>query len=218
MITDLNNPISLSYSEIARKSFECVSDILDIELYQCRIPATLNPKIKFNPAKKRSETEKAILCTYYDLLDRIYTLQEEFIIMEHDAYLWPNQEEEFRNHFNNISRYDIWNVGKAVECHTMTPSMAKQMTDLISTDFDHDRKGPMAMCCALKDQSCVLFPTFGQKNLISEANNCNNALNSNGPVFSAPVTQCYNSTLGLTNTGRGFTKLTLKNNPDVFFF
>ena len=218
MITDLNNPISCSYNEVARKSFECVSDILDIELYQCRTPATLNPKIKFNPAKKRSETEKAILCTYYDILSRISTQKEELIMMEHDAYLWSDRENDFRNHVRDISRYDIWNVGIAVECHTMSPAMAEQMIDLIDNDFDHRYKGPMGMISCLQNQNSVLFPKNGQEGLITEAVHCKMAGKGEGNVLPAPVTQCYNTALGMTNIRDHYSGHNPLNQPAMFFF
>ena len=76
------------------KSFAPVSDLIEIETYQCYVPDTL-PSFKWNENKKRTLTEKSILYTYYELMTRIAD-GEKFIIMEHDAYLNPDRIDIFR--------------------------------------------------------------------------------------------------------------------------
>ena len=46
MQVDLNNPLAVKYMEYALKSFECVSDIFEIEVIQCITPDTFLPELE----------------------------------------------------------------------------------------------------------------------------------------------------------------------------
>ena len=161
MITDLNNPISNEYRNHAISSFNSVKDIIDIEPYQCYPPKNPSKQIRFNPSKKRSPTEIAILETYYSLFKKIAN-GEKFIIMEHDAYLRGDREEIFRNLLSELDSFDVWNVGIAVECHTLKQEYAQQFCDNLEDDFGGSFKGPMSLMRKLNKLQSVVYVKDGQ--------------------------------------------------------
>lgn len=216
MITDLNNPISNEYRNRAISSFNFVKDIIDIEPYQCYTPKNPSKQIRFNPSKKRSPTEIAILETYYSLFKKIAN-GEKFIIMEHDAYLREDREEIFRNLLSEIDSFDVWNVGIAVECHTLKQEYAQQFCDNLEDDFGGTFKGPMSLMRKLNNLQSVVYVKDGQTGELCKAKNTNDAAKGIGESILAPVTQCYIPKLGLTNTGRSHNEYTIKTQPQMVF-
>ena len=59
MGVDLNNPLAVKYNELSVKSFECVSDVLNINVIQCITPDTLFPHLTLSKHKDRSPQEIA---------------------------------------------------------------------------------------------------------------------------------------------------------------
>ena len=51
MGVDLNNPLAVKYNELSLKSFECVSDVLNINVIQCITPDTLFPHLTLSKHK-----------------------------------------------------------------------------------------------------------------------------------------------------------------------
>src|SRR6056300_1340807 len=214
MICDLQSQISTEYVKHATKSFEAVNDVIEIEPYQFFTPKNPSNSFEFNTSKQRTPTEIAILETYHSLM-RLLADGEKFIIMEHDAYL--RDEETFRKHLSDIEEYDIWNVGIAVECHTLKPEFAAQWCKNLEDDFTSNSKGPMSLMLKMQHQKNVLYTTDGQEGLMCKAKTTGNAARGKGQIFKAPVTQCYISRIGLTNIGRVHNGYTSVTQPQMVF-
>lgn len=197
---DFNNPVSLHYAKISIQSFQCVSDILEIEQIQCDTPETMSDELKFDQEKKRSNTEKAILSTYRRLMDRL-AHGESFIMMEHDAYLLPKRENKLRYFIETMGEYDIWCPGTAMEFHTCTPEIAWHFVTMLDNDFLHKYKGPMSLYQSTdvyKKNKKVLWPVAGENRRSGVSRSIRRANQGNGSVHSCPVTQCIDEKLGNT--------------------
>lgn len=220
-IVDFNNPVSVNYYKYSVSSFAPVKDLLDIEQVQCIVPATLPSNINFDPKKKRSDTEKAVLASHYMLIKRL-AVGEKFIIMEHDAYLWPEKVELFRTMLDKISTTAVWISGIAVECYTMSQEVAKRYCELMENDSSHNRPGPMSILHTAGNDVCltkntrVVWPLYGETGKLVFAENVNLASAGKGKTNDAPVTQYVNLNAGVT-VERKNRPITKENNPNVFF-
>jgi len=200
MILDFMNPVSRKYADFSVKSFESVSDVLTIEPFQCCTPR--NPLgINFNSEKKRSKTELAILETYYLLFEQL-SEGEKFIILEHDAYLRPDREDIFRKHLQEIDEYDVWNPGIAIECHTVKPHVAEQLCVTIYDDYNSSHRGAMSLMVTPNNLTKVLYVKDGRTGESCISDTTRKAAKGDGESILAPITQCYDPNLGLTNVGR----------------
>jgi len=200
-IRDLNNWKSIKYAEKSLETFAPVSDLIEIETYQCYVPDTL-PSFKWNENKKRTLTEKSILYTYYELMTRIAD-GEKFIIMEHDAYLNPDRIDIFRKWFSdsNLDRFSIWNVGIAIEFHTLSKEIAQTFLKIMESDHTESAKGPMSIIAKSHNRinaGKILFPVAGGVNLMCVAENTRNADKGIGEIYNSPVTQMVDRKIGVT--------------------
>jgi len=237
MICDLSNPTSLQYSEISRKTFESTSKI-NIELWQCFTPETrinspykiqwaeYDDRIKYK-GKQRTipDQEKACFESHFYWWMHIAETEEQVIIMEHDAFC--KNVSKFESLVDQIPNHTLWNCGIGMECYTMLPSFAK----FIRTVFLNTTAavGPMAELWdninsfydmkkhLNQDIKPTLWPTHWRNNKIRSALNpmdCLSIENSNY-IQNAPVTQCYNNTLG--NTIKRNRPYNPVRNPDLEF-
>lgn len=149
MLVDFNNPLSMKYSDYSLKSFECVSDVFEIERVQCYTPTT-KPDHDWNLKKDhRRPAEQSLLLSIRELLQQIVD-GERFIIMEHDAYLIPEREDIFRVLLEQAYNMALWCVGIATECWTIESKLAENMIKVINNDHKHKYKGPLEIMCNLE--------------------------------------------------------------------
>jgi hypothetical protein len=216
MIMDWNNPISVRYAQYSTKSWEKVKDLVSIEPFQCVTPETLDtsyfPWMEL-PECRKTKTECSILATYYQLY--LLGTFEKFIIMEHDAYLYPHREKIFRQVFKYID-LDIWNVGMAVECHSYSSSVSEQLARLLESN--KFMLGPMGLVHQTNYKGEILFVESGHntgKGYIGLGKNIDRiASGFSDKRFDAPVTQCYNNNWGFTNVN----PYTPESHPNMHFF
>jgi len=225
MITDLNNPISCSYAKYATKSWEPVSDIIQIVPYQCVTPKTIH-KNHFswmnNPKRSKSETELAILATFHSLFLRMSF--QEFMVLEHDSYLL--NPVLFRELFNRRNEFEVFNPGTSMECNLYSPRFAMHMAREI--EFNYSAIGPMGLAYYLHSRpeynwSPCLWPVGKQSGkvgigkYVSEVDRgfCDEE-------FKQPVTQCYNVEWDGTNPSAVKSKYSgrdrIKEEPNYHYF
>ena len=140
MIADLNNPVSVRYTEIALESWS-KQDILDIEVIQCYTPDTiadLEPLYNWKPllhgmqrGKMSSPSERAGDISHWQLIKKMAETKERFYIMEHDSYLL--NADEFKRQFDFTMRNGLayTNNGLFMSCYTLSKSAAVYMNDLL---------------------------------------------------------------------------------------
>lgn len=125
MIVDFNNPTSMKYAEVCVKTWE---NVLDVEMIQCITPETLPKEKHWSPYWNRSATEKAIICSFLGLLEKIAE-GDDFFILEHDAYLFPYEIRTFKDHIETRHNYYYLNPGKACECQWFSQKAARDFID-----------------------------------------------------------------------------------------
>lgn len=218
---DLRNPIVHKYMKYALNSWKCVSDLFEIEVVQCVKPhQDLNHPLEykdvqlgwksFNPDKGRSPQEIASLLSQYRYMNQIAE-GEDLFIMEHDAYLKPDGEQEFRRVMGKFKQLLVCNVGIAMECYTCRPEVAKIFCELVENDYDHSYRGPMTflhVACDMYSKQTnnkgrnVWWPKSGQKNETGLSNNVSSAHRNPMLTIPSPVTQIMDKRFGSTVTDR----------------
>lgn len=195
MMIDQNSSISCAYADYSIKSWEPLSDIIQIIPYQCVTPETIH-KDHFlwmnNPLRKKSETELAILATYHSLFLRMSF--EECMVLEHDSYLL--NPDTFRQLFNRRKEFEVFTPGTSMECNLYTPEFAYHMAQ--SIQYNSTALGPMGVAHILhsnrnKNWKPCLWPIGGQSGKVGIGNRID-AVHSGfaDEMFPQPVTQCYN--------------------------
>lgn len=218
-ILDFDNPLSVQYQQHSAQSLAPLSDLIQITPVQCTTPATLPTGLLYDK-KKRTETEKAALVSHYNLVKRL-AAGEEFIILEHDAYLWPDRESNFRFLFGHV-HYSMWNCGIAAECYTMNKEVAKIFCDMVENDSTHGYRGPLAIMHAAankyanENKTNVVWIVGGATKQTCIASSCEEAFQKKGEVYDAPITQHVIENIGSTIKRNGKT-ISRKANPNVFF-
>jgi hypothetical protein len=140
MIADLNNPVSVRYTEIALESWS-KQDILDIEVIQCYTPDTiadLEPLYNWQPllhgmqmGKMSSPSERAGDISHWQLIKKRAESDARFYVMEHDSYLLD--ADEFKRQYDFTMRHGLVyaNSGLFMSCYTLSKSAAVYMNDLL---------------------------------------------------------------------------------------
>lgn len=140
MIADLNNPISVKYTEIALESWS-KQDILDIEVIQCYTPDTiseLEPLYNWQPllhgmqkGKESTKSERAGDISHWQLIKKRAESKERFYVMEHDSYL--EHPDEFKLQFDFAMKHGLdWaNHGLFMSCYSFSRRCAIFMHDLL---------------------------------------------------------------------------------------
>lgn len=218
-LVDFNNPTSMKYMEYSHKSFNPVSDILDIEPIQCVTPLTLPSDFNFTPKKKRTIYEKACYVSHFSLIKQL-SEGDSFFVLEHDAYLRPGQEELFRVLLTSAHELDIFYCGIANEFYTLSSKSAQLVVEM--AERNNHNNGPMGAVLEagkqLRLNGKFLFPVTGQKNLISLDTDIESCVRGKGTVYDAPVTQHVNIKLGVTIKERANKwNAVPEKNPDIFF-
>lgn len=220
-IVDFNNPVSLEYHKHSASSFKVVSDYVNIVPVQCVTPDTL-PDININPKYNRTPTEKAVLVSHYNLIKKIAN-GERCIIMEHDAYLWPDRVDTFKEQLDMVDDLTLWNCGVAIECYSLSQMAASKFCSIIEHELNEYHPGPMFLIHRVGNKVCkrerkqVLWPVSGNDNRSCLSNSATESLSGTGIVFEAPVTQHVMQSVGVTIEKSNNWVYSPENNKNLFF-
>jgi hypothetical protein len=140
MIADLNNPVSVKYTEIALESWS-KQNLLDIEVVQCYTPDTiseLEPQYNWRALlhgmqknKQSTKSERAGDITHWQFIKKRAESRERFFVMEHDSYLEDPQEFERQFDFTMEHGLDYANLGLFMSCYSFSRRAALCMNDLL---------------------------------------------------------------------------------------
>lgn len=135
LICDLKNPISVSYSKLAMKSWEQVEGV-KVERWQCYTPDTMYDAPfeiqwgEFSSAGKYARdphritpTEKACLTSMFHWWKHIADTGERVLILEHDAFV--RDVSKLNVLLKIMPQTDLWNPGIACECISLSKEFAE---------------------------------------------------------------------------------------------
>lgn len=218
MQADLNNPLAVRYMEYALKSFDRVSDIFKIEVVQCITPDNFLPELMntcYWPGKiKRTLGELGSYHSNYRMMKRISS-GERFWVMEHDAFLVPENENVFRKYMSKWMEMDVMLLGTATEIWTVKPHVAKVHCEIVESGT---LKGTMSVMHTATDVACknlktnrVYWPAnrFRNANWINKTGigrSASQAHHKPSGVENAPCTQLIDPKFGSSIAGRNMVK------------
>ena len=141
MIADLNNPVSVRYTEIALESWS-KQDILDIEVIQCYTPDTitdLEPLYNWKPllhGNRKGEvisspSERAGDISHWQLIKKRAESRSRFYVMEHDSYLLDADEFKRQYDFTMENGLSYANHGLYMSCYSFSRPAAIYIHDLL---------------------------------------------------------------------------------------
>lgn len=214
MQVDLNNPLAVAYMNHALKSFEIVSDIFHVNVIQCVTPDTLLDELKDIPYQfdVRSRQELASIHSNYRIAKRIAS-GEKIWALEHDAYLRPEYEHEFRMIMSKwTTRRSTLCLGIANEFWTTIPEIAKEYCKRIETGW---RYGPMGLLHRCTDvyhkNKPKRYCTYWPANIYKNPEWCNktgvgydvtSAYNDGKILLNSPICQILDEKYGGTVVDR----------------
>lgn len=156
MQVDFNNDLAMRYNEIALKSFECVSDVFKIEVIQCVTPEKLLPELKntryWHTNKRITPGELGSYHSNYRMMKRLAKGDTRFWVMEHDAYLIPGQEENFRRYLKKCNEMEAMVLGTATEIWTVNSGVAQEYCRIV---LNGTNKGTMSVMHQAIDIHCA---------------------------------------------------------------
>lgn len=158
-IVDFNNPISVEYSQISQESFKPAIEtgyIEEIIPVQSVTPETLDQyehlydwrpslmKLDNDTDKNHSETEKAGMCSHWELMRKQGESEERFLILEHDTFLLPQHLDDFGYLLNYIKQKNVCyaNIGLFMACYTFNTHCAGWMYQLLHEQKFWINSGP----------------------------------------------------------------------------
>lgn len=224
MICDFNNPVSMAYANICKKTWDDVSNV-EVELWQCYTPKTelsapfsipwgeSSSASKYkNVEHKITPTERCCLTSMFYWWKHIAETGERVIILEHDAFVRDAKKVEML--VDQIDKHDLWCIGIAAECITLSPRLAKFGMDKWLNRMQIIDAGPMAELWTLihdfgnamfkrqrdpkfnNDLKFTTWPTRHMKNLLGRTKlyrvpDGKEILNGTRGLQRAPVTQAY---------------------------
>ena len=140
MIANLNDPVSVQYTEIALESWK-KQNILDIEVIQCYTPDTISeiePLYNWQPLLQKmqigetsSSSERAGDISHWQLLKKRAESHERFYVMEHDSYLLDADEFKRQYDFTMEHGLSYANHGLFMSCYSFSRPAAIFMNDLL---------------------------------------------------------------------------------------
>ncbi len=139
-IMDFNNIDSVAHSEFSIKSFEPVKNLINIQQVQCVTPDTLPVDYYYGDSKKRTVFEQACFASHYNLMLKLSKGQELFI-MEHDAYLWPQDVSLFKFLISQFKAFEVFYIGISNEFYTVSQQVAQAYVRQLRRNRVHG--GPM---------------------------------------------------------------------------
>lgn len=160
-IVDRNNPISDEYANISRESFQPLIDDGTLEFIDFPAITPDHPdfediiaqyewKISLMAADRgsyedHSPTEKAGMCSHWELMRQQGESEERFLIMEHDSYLI--HEQVFRDMLEYIEEHKVCyaNIGLFMGCYTYSTHCAKWMYELLNDQKFWINGGPYSV-------------------------------------------------------------------------
>jgi len=218
MICDFDNPVSMAYANIAKKTWEPVKDV-EVELWQCYTPETeLTAKFsipwgewssasKYRDVKHQiTPTERCCLTSMFHWWKHIADTGENVIILEHDAFVRDPKKLDML--VEQIPEHDLWCAGIAAECITLSPRLARFAMDKWLDKMQIIDAGPLAELFTLihdwgnlmgkmkKKVGLTTWPTGHMKNLLARTelykiSDGKDILKGKKGLQRAPVTQCY---------------------------
>jgi len=157
-IVDRNNPVSEEYSKISRESFQSLIDDGTLEFIDFPAITPEHPDFEniisqyewrrsemlgdMNSEKDHSPTEKAGMCSHWELMKMQGETEERFLIMEHDCYLV--NEKVFREMLEFIDERQVCyaNIGLFMACYTYSPHCAQWQYSLLKDQRFWINSGP----------------------------------------------------------------------------
>jgi len=144
MIIDRDNPVSIEYSEISKKSYQPLIDdgtieIIDFDAVNLKTSDQYQSKYNFKPSlvlgqrtQEHHPTEIAGMCSHFELLKKQAETPERFIILEHDSYLL--EPDLFRQCIKLIEEENLCyaNVGLFFSCYTVSQNFAKWAYNILT--------------------------------------------------------------------------------------
>lgn len=138
-LVDFDNDKSMFYHERSIASFIDVTN-LNIIPIQCITPDELegwerdlemtwmeysyaSKYVSNNKRHKFTKTERCVAASHFMLWQKQLREADQFIIMEHDAYLRPHHVLAFRSEIKSLQLYGTWNRGLCAECYTINPTI-----------------------------------------------------------------------------------------------
>jgi hypothetical protein len=163
-----DNPVSMEYHEISKKSFECVSDIIEIVPFEAITPQTpdfeereewfnwqpsrsglevinrLKPTRRTDIDKPHSPTERAGMMSHWELMRLRGESNEDFYVTEHDTFLRPEHEEVFRELLDLKQDYRLHysNIGLFMGCYSMSKRFSHYAYHLLRNKSFPINSGP----------------------------------------------------------------------------
>ena len=242
---------SESYAEISRKSFQRLIDdeTIDFETFDAITPdhpefAQICARYNWLPSLAKvdlmegtqpddhSPTEKAGMCSHWELMRQQGESEERFLVMEHDTYLWEGVDHA--NEFRNLLEYivdknlDYANIGLFMGCYQLSPHCAKWMYQLLSEQAFWINGGPYGIMERLFKNYIKHYLSkrdyFGKENIcIHPYANCD-TLYFGRDIFSAynyadpnpdmsiknPTTQVVSKKLAVTQDHHGYPEKYIK--------
>ena len=144
MIADLNNPVSVEYTEIARESWTPILNdgiFTEIEVVQCYTPETfteLEPLYNWRPllhgaqmGQTSSPSERAGDISHWQMIKRRAESNERFFVMEHDAFLLDADEFKRQIDFTLQHGLDYANLGLYMSCYSLSKQCAEYAHHLL---------------------------------------------------------------------------------------
>lgn len=178
---------SEKYAELSKLSFQNLIDdgTLDWNVFDAITPEHPDfeehvAKYDWRPSLARldagkqpqdhSPTEKAGMCSHWELMRQQGATGERFLVMEHDTYLWPQHENEFRNLLTYIHAKNIIyaNIGLFMGCYTFKPFCAAWQYRLLTEQKFWINCGPYGVLERLFKNYVDHFLSKQDENLIPE--------------------------------------------------
>lgn len=146
------NEVSEEYARISRESFQPLVDkgILEIITFDAITPESpdfeehankyrwesslMLADLKGKNPDDHSPTEKAGMCSHWELIRRQSESDERFLIMEHDTYLLPEHHDLFVELIDIINTEDTHygNIGLFMGCYTLSKHCAGWMYEVLT--------------------------------------------------------------------------------------
>lgn len=92
-----------------------------------------------------SPTEKAGMCSHWDLLRIASESDERILVLEHDSYLLPEHFDTFIDLLDKIEEHDVYyaNIGLFMGCYTLKPHTAGWMYEVLTEGSQFNMRFPI---------------------------------------------------------------------------
>jgi len=163
IIVDNDNPISVAYAKISRKSYQpaidngTISEIIDFPAITPNHPefdsivakynfcqSMMNGDVNNKQPEDHSPTEKAGMCSHWELMRMQGEDDERFLVLEHDSYLIEEHIDEFCALIDYINFHGTLyaNIGLFMGCYTFEQHCAAWQYELLTKGKFPINSGP----------------------------------------------------------------------------